>query len=99
MPLVFAVVTTADIDCRRFQIRRNVGYAFFLQTENTSPDFQCFLLTLAKILQLNELTTSAYRAIIIYINKEYIIILSRFLKQDAINLSLFRLKAKLTMIL
>lgn len=26
MPLVLAVVTTADIDRRCFQIRRNIGY-------------------------------------------------------------------------
>ena len=38
-------------------------YAFFLQSEDALPDFQCFLLAFAKNLQLNELT------IISYINK------------------------------
>lgn len=33
-------------------------YAFFLQSEDALPDFQCFLLAFAKNLQLNELTIS-----------------------------------------
>lgn len=33
-------------------------YAFFLQSEDALPDFQCFLLSFAKNLQLNELIIS-----------------------------------------
>ena len=44
-------------------------YAFFLQSEDALPDFQCFLLAFAKNLQLNELTISTDGAIISYINK------------------------------
>ena len=69
-------------------------YAFFLQSEDALPDFQCFLLAFAKNLQLNELTISTDGAII-----RYIIIISHFLKRNAINFPLFRLKAKLTTIL
>ena len=44
-------------------------YAFFLQSEDALPDFQCFLLSFAKNLQLNELIISTDGAIISYINK------------------------------
>ena len=69
-------------------------YAFFLQSEDALPDFQCFLLAFAKNLQLDKLTMSTDGAII-----SYIIIISHFLKRNAISFPLFRLKAKLTMIL
>lgn len=44
-------------------------YAFFLQSEDALPDFQCFLLAFAKNLQLDKLTMSTDGAIISYINK------------------------------
>ena len=69
-------------------------YAFFMQSEDALPDFQCFLLAFAKNLQLDKLTMSTDGAII-----SYIIIISHFLKRNAISFPLFRLKAKLTMIL
>lgn len=43
-------------------------YAFFLQSEDALPDFQCFLLAFAKNLQLDKLTMSTDGAIISYIN-------------------------------
>ena len=74
-------------------------YAFFMQSEDALPDFQCFLLAFSKNLQLDKLTMSTDGAIISYINKAIIIIISHFLKRSAISFPLFRLKAKLTMIL
>lgn len=62
-------------------------YAFFLQSEDALPDFQCFLLAFAKNLQLDKLTMSTDGAIISYINKA--------IYHHYIALS----KAKLTMIL
>ena len=44
-------------------------YAFFLQSEDALPDFQCFLLSFAKKSQLIELTIRTDDAIISYINK------------------------------
>ena len=44
-------------------------YAFFMQSEDALPDFQCFLLAFAKNLQLDKLTMSTDGAIISYINK------------------------------
>lgn len=73
-------------------------YAFFMQSEDALPDFQCFLLAFSKNLQLDKLTMSTDGAIIIS-TRQYIIIISHFLKRSAINFPLFRLKAKLTMIL
>ena len=76
-------------------------YAFFMQSEDALPDFQCFLLAFAKNLQLDKLTMSTDGAIISYINKAiyHHYIISHFLKRNAISFPLFRLKAKLTMIL
>ena len=74
-------------------------YAFFMQSEDALPDFQCFLLAFSKYLQLDKLTMSTDGAIISYINKaiyHHYIALS---KRSAISFPLFRLKAKLTMIL
>lgn len=44
-------------------------YAFFMQSEDALPDFQCFLLAFSKNLQLDKLTMSTDGAIISYINK------------------------------
>ena len=44
-------------------------YAFFMQSEDALPDFQCFLPALSKNLQLDKLTMSTDGAIISYINK------------------------------
>ena len=44
-------------------------YAFFMQSEDALPDFQCFLLSFAKKSQLIELTIRTDDAIISYINK------------------------------
>lgn len=42
-------------------------YAFFLQSEDALPDFQCFLLSFAKKSQLIELTIRTDDAIISYV--------------------------------
>ena len=73
-------------------------YAFFLQSEDALQDFQCFLLAFAKNLQLNELTISTVLSLAIS-TRQYIIIISHFLRRSAISFPLFRLKAKRTMIL
>ena len=39
-------------------------YAFFMQSEDALPDFQCFLLAFSKNLQLDKLTMSTDGAII-----------------------------------
>lgn len=44
-------------------------YAFFMQSEDALPDFQCFLPAFSKNLQLDKLTMSTDGAIISYINK------------------------------
>ena len=53
MPLVLAVVTTADIDRRCFQIRRNIGYitaraAGRLESERGDEVFKLGVITAVK---------------------------------------------------
>lgn len=62
-------------------------YAFFLQSEDALPDFQCFLLAFAKNLQLNELTISTDGAIISYINKAIMFVKKRKNKSQMISIS------------